>query len=91
MVKATFSLDDETMARIRRAADRLKKPQSHVVREAVADYVARTDRLSERERLDLLRVLDDLADARPTRGARAVDDELKAIRTARRSGGRRSA
>jgi hypothetical protein len=91
MVKATFSLDDETMARIRRAADRLKKPQSHVVREAVADYVARTDRLSERERLDLLHVLDDLAEARPTRTARAVDDELKAIRTARRTGGRRSA
>jgi hypothetical protein len=53
--------------------------------------VARTDRLSERERLDLLHVLDDLADARPTRTARAVDDELKAIRTARRTGGRRSA
>jgi hypothetical protein len=91
MVKATFSMDDATMARIRRAADRLKKPQSHVVREAVADYVARTDRLSERERLDLLRVLDDLADARPARTARAVDDELTAIRTARSTGGRRSA
>jgi hypothetical protein len=91
MVKATFSMDDATMARIRRAADRLKKPQSHVIREAVADYVARTDRLSERERLDLLRVLDDLADARPARTARAVDDELTAIRTARSTGGRRSA
>ena len=91
MVKATFSLDDETMKRIRRAAERLKKPQSHVVREAIADYAARTDRLSERERLDLLRVLDGLAEARPTRTARAVDDELGAIRSARRKGGRRSA
>lgn len=91
MVKATFSLDDETMERIRRAAERLKKPQSHVVREAVADYAARTDRLSERERLDLLGVLDGLAEVRPTRTARAVDDELGAIRAARRKGGRRSA
>ncbi len=79
------------MERIRRAAERLKKPQSHVIREAVADYVARTDRLSERERLALLGVLDGLADARPTRTARAVDDELGAIRAARRQGGRRSA
>jgi hypothetical protein len=83
MVKATFSLGDETMARIRRAADRLKKSESQVIREAVADYVARTDQLSERDRRDLLRVLDDLADTRPTRTARAVDGELKAVRTAR--------
>ena len=91
MVKATFSLDDETMERIRRAAERLKKPQSHVVREAVADYAARTDRLSERERLDLLGILDGLAGARPTRTTRAVDDELRTIRAARRKGGRRTA
>jgi hypothetical protein len=90
MVKVTFSLDDETTTRIRRASDRLKKPQSQVIREAVAGYAARTDRLSERERMDLLRMLDDLADARPTRTTRAVDDELKAIRTARRTGGPRS-
>lgn len=90
MVKVTFSLDDETMDRIRRAAERLKKPQSHIVREAVADYAARADRLSERERLDLLGVLDGLASARPTRAARAVDEELESVRTARRGGGRRS-
>jgi predicted transcriptional regulator len=91
MVKATFSLDDETMDRIRRAAARLGKPQSHVVREAVADYVMRTDRLSERERVHLLGILDGLADAQASRSARGVDAEIRSVREARRVGGRRSA
>jgi len=91
MVKVTFSLDDETMERIRRTATRLRKPQSHVVREAVADYALRTDRLSERERLHLLDVIADLQRASPSRPARAVDDEIAAVRKARRRGGRRSA
>lgn len=91
MVKVTFSLDDETMNRIRRTAARLGKPQSHVVREAVADYVMRTDRLSERERVHLLDVLAGLGSAPPTRTAQAVDSEIRAIRKARRVGGRRSA
>jgi predicted DNA-binding protein len=91
MVKATFSLDDETMEQIRRTAARLGKAQSHVVREAVAEYAARTDRLSERERLHLLGVLEKLAETRVSRTARAVDREIKAVRAARRHGGRRSA
>jgi hypothetical protein len=91
MVKVTFSLDDETMDRIRRAAARLRRPQSHVVREAIADYAARADRLSERERTHLLGVLDDLGQARATRSARAVETELAGVRRARRQGGRRSA
>ena len=47
MVRVTYSLDEATVGRIRRTAERLGKPQSHVVRDAVADYDARTDRLSE--------------------------------------------
>ena len=91
MVKVTFSLDDETVARLRRTAERLGKAQSHVVREAVAEYAARADRLSEGERARLLGVLDALA-ARPAgRSAREVDAEIRAIRAARRRGGRRSA
>jgi predicted transcriptional regulator len=89
MARATFSLDDATIAEIRRTAARLHKPQSHVVRDAVADYAARTDRLSERERLHLLGVLERLRDARPTRPAAAVNRELKDLRAARRAGGRR--
>jgi predicted transcriptional regulator len=91
MVTVTFSLDEDTVDQLRRAATRLGLPQSHVVREAVAEYAARVDRLSERERLHLLGVLEGLGAAPPTRSARAVDDEIKAVRTARRTGGRRSA
>jgi hypothetical protein len=89
MVRVTFSLDDATVAQIRQTAARLRKPQSHVVREAVADYAARTDRLSERERLHALGVLERLRTTKATRPAADVDHELQAIRTARRAGGRR--
>ena len=89
MARVTFSLDDATVAQIRQTAGRLRKPQSHVVRDAVADYAARADRLSERERLHAMTVLERLRDARPTRAAADVDTELKSLRAARRAGGRR--
>lgn len=88
MARATFSLDEATIAEIRRTAARLRKPQSHVIREAVADYAARADRLSERERLHLLGVLERLRGQKPTRSRAEVDAELAAIRSARRAGGR---
>ncbi len=91
MARATFSLDDATIAEIKRTAERLRKPQSHVIREAVADYAARADRLSERERRQVLGVLEGLRVAKPGRSAAAVDDELAALRRARRQGGRRHA
>jgi hypothetical protein len=89
MARVTFSLDDATVAQIRQTAARLRKAQSHVVRDAVADYAARTDRLSERERLHLLGVIERLQDATPTRSAAGVDADLGALRSARRAGGRR--
>lgn len=89
MARVTFSLDDATVAQIRQTAARLRKAQSHVVRDAVADYAARSDRLSERERLHLIGVLDRLRDAKPTRRAADVDRELRSMRAARRAGGRR--
>src|SRR5437762_2218297 len=46
MVKVTFTLDDHTVARLRQAAERLNKPQSQAVREAVRDYADRVGRLS---------------------------------------------
>jgi predicted transcriptional regulator len=90
MVKVTFTLDDATVAEIRRTAERLGRPQSQVVREAVAEYAARADRLSERERLRALTILETLRKTTPSRAGRAVDLELRAIRAARRTGGRRS-
>lgn len=86
--KVTFTLDDETVRRIDSVATRLKMPKSHVVREAVADYAARADRLSEAEKQRMLRVIRDLVPRIPKRPAREVDREIEEIRKARRSGGR---
>ncbi len=88
-VKVTFSLDAETVARLRQASDRLKLPQSQVVREAIAEYADRIGRLGEAERHALLRTFDRLVPLAPTRPAAAVDAELRELRAARRRGGRR--
>lgn len=90
MVKVTFTLDDATVAALRQSAARLAKPQSLVVREAIADYAARAGRLSERERAEWLHAFDELMPASPERSARAVDAEVREIRAARRTTGRRS-
>ena len=88
MVKVTYTLDDATVAEIRRTALRLGRPQSQVVREAIAEYAARVDKVSERERLHTLSVLESLRTRLVTRKATAVDAELRALRAARRLGGR---
>jgi len=88
--KMTFSLDAETVAQLRMAASRLQMPQSLVVREAVAEYASRVGRLSESERVAMLRVFDQLLPALPAAPADKVDAELKALRAARRHGGRRT-
>lgn len=84
MVKVTYSLDDATVRRIRRASERLGKPQSHVVREAVAEYDARTDRLSEAERLRMLGVLDRWRKEQAPRSRESIESELREIRLSRR-------
>jgi hypothetical protein len=89
LVKMTFSLDAETAARLRTTADRVRLPQSQVVREAIAEYAARVGRLSEDERAELLRAFDRLLPAVPRKAAAAVDAELRELREARRRGGRR--
>src|SRR2546425_5329174 len=88
--KVTFTLDQATIARLQQAAECLALPKSEVVREAVREFSERVGRLSERERLHLLRVFDELVPRIPERDVRQVDQELKAIRRARRLGGRRS-
>jgi hypothetical protein len=90
MVKMTFTLDEGTAAKLRSSAARLRKPQSEVVREAIADYAERVGRLSERERRHLLRVFDELVPAVPSRSASAVDAEIRELRASRRAGGRAS-
>lgn len=89
--KVTFTLDDDTVRNIRRLAERSRKAQSLIVREAVAHYAAREQKLSDEERERLLRVLDEFA-ARPAnpddKTAEDVDRELRELRLARRSPGR---
>ena len=89
MVKLTFTLDETTVTQLRQAAARLRQPQSAIVREAVQDYAQRIGRLSERERLRLLQVFDEVVPKIPRRTARRTDAELAAVRQARRQGGRR--
>ena len=91
MVKMTFTLDDDTATVLRQATARLAMPQSAIVREAIREYGARAGRLGEDERRRMLRSIDALLAQPPARTAAAVERELRAIRLARRRGGRRSA
>ncbi len=86
--KVTFTLDEQTIHRLQSAAERLNKPKSEVVREAIADYHERVGRLSEGERLRMLEALDRLLPKIPRRPQAEVTREIAAIRAARRSGGR---
>jgi metal-responsive CopG/Arc/MetJ family transcriptional regulator len=90
MTKVTFTLDDDTVAAIRAIAARKKKPRSLVVREAVAAYARQEDKLDEPERTRRLRVLDHLMAQSRTRPQVEVDNELRELRRARRTGWRRS-
>lgn len=88
--KVTFTLDEGTVARLRRMAHRLHKPQSLVVREAIAEYAARADRLGDEDRERLLEQFDRLVPEIPRRPAADALAEAAEIRVARQAGGRRS-
>lgn len=90
--KVTYTLDDHTIRRIETTAQRLQKPKSQVVREAIADYSERAGRLSEQERLRMLDAVNRLMSQPLPRGRKAeekVDREIEEIHAARRQGGRR--
>ena len=89
MVKMTFTLDDQTVERLRRTASRLAKPQSYVIREAVREYEARSTKLSDEERTRMLAIVDGMAQEPPTRTATEVNAELRDIRASRRRWARR--
>ncbi len=90
MVKMTFTVDEQTVDLLRRMAARLKKPQSVVFREAIRDYSERVDRLRHEEREHMLAVVDRMMARKATRPQAEVDAELRQIRAARRTGGRRT-
>jgi hypothetical protein len=90
-VKATFTLDEESAAKLALTSRRLNRPKSAIVREAIVDYSKRSEKLSESERLRMLRVIDEFKDLPPTRSQAEVDAEIAEIRESRRlSGVRRS-
>jgi predicted DNA-binding protein len=91
MPKLTFSMDDATVEALRKAATRSGKPQSLIVREAIALYTAQEDRLSEADRARLLDVLQRIR-ARPAKRTGVdVDRELRELRRSRRTGWSRRA
>jgi predicted transcriptional regulator len=90
MVKATFTLDEETISALRKTAQRLAKPQSVIVREAIREFGARAGRLSEEERRQMLRSIDTFLSHPPDRSRAAVENELRQVRLARRRSGRRT-
>ena len=86
MKKVTYTLDDQTVDTVRRAAKRSNRPQSSIVREAVAAYGANQDRLPETERRRLLNILHAYMVTAPKRSRASVDKELRDIRASRRLG-----
>lgn len=88
MVKMTFTFDAETVTRLRKAAARLARPQSYVVRQAIREYAARIGQLSDQERRHLLKVFDRVVPRIPRRSLRRVRAELADVRAARQHGGR---
>lgn len=88
--KVTFTLDEATITRLQDAAIRLALPKSEVIREAILEFHDRIGHLSERERQRMLRTFDEVLPTIPSRSDRETDQELRAIRAARRAGGRRS-
>ena len=88
MAKFTFVFDEETARTLRATAARLQKSQSLVVREAVAEYAAHAGRLTEKERRRMLTTIDALRRQPASRSAEAVSEEIRAVRKARRQGGR---
>lgn len=88
MKKVTYTLDSETIDTLERTAERLSRPKSQVVREAIRFYGEEVDRLSVEERDTMLRLFDELTARIPQRPRAEVERELETLKRARRSGGR---
>ena len=89
-IKVTFTLDEGTVRRLDSAAERLKRPKSTVVREAINEYYARIGKLGEAEKLRMLADFDRLVPLIPDRPPAEVEKELAEVRELRKRGGRKS-
>ena len=88
MSKATFSLDAATVEALRKLASRQRKPQSLVVREAIAHYAAQEDRLSDAERERTLKIIAYMKTLPPSGSHSDAEREIEEIHAARRASGR---
>ena len=80
----TFTLDAATADRLRRMAALTRRPQSAIVRDAIRDFEANSQRLSPAEQQRMLAVIDEIA-ARPIdRSAADVRKELAELRAVER-------
>lgn len=79
----TFTLDAATVATLKRMARQSGKPQSLIVREAVAEYGQRSDRLAPAERRRMLATFREVMSTlsqRPDGEAAAEMDEVRKAR-----------
>jgi predicted DNA-binding protein len=86
MVKMTFTLDETTVQVLKRIANRLQKPQSYVLREAICHYEPHAGQLSKAERKRRVELFDQVVGAIPKKPSSAVDRELKDLRLSRKKG-----
>jgi hypothetical protein len=75
-----------SLSRLQDESARLSLHKSEIVREAIIEYLDRSGRLSERERVALLNTFNALVPQIPLRSEREADNEIAAIRCARRGG-----
>ena len=85
MIKMTFTLDEDAVRQLERAAARLSMPKSRVVREALRVYGEELGRLSEVEREKMLGIFDDVVPCIPDRPREEVERELAEVRRERLS------
>ena len=68
MVKMTFNFDEETIAHLNTAAQRLSKTKTDIVREGIEEVYKKSDKLSEEERKRKIAFLKEYAKRKlPTR------------------------
>jgi len=85
-VRVTFTLDSDTVDRLRWASEQLAESQSAVVRDAIHDFSERVGRFSERERLQQLQIFDEVMPRIPARSPAEIRREIDEIRRARCAG-----
>jgi hypothetical protein len=86
----TLTLDEETIEQIERLARLLHKSTGKIVEDAMQSLQPTPRPLTEEERQRRLKLLEEMRKRPPTRPQEEVEREIKEIRAARRSGGRRT-